>query len=283
MVVGPSEYAYAFGIAGTLVLKTVCDLWLINNGTMIESGIINADIKKLQYNIGQFFLIMPSLALVNNSLKFFMSQLRLNIRHKLSVLLYNRYVEGLTYYRINVFDNSVQNVDQLLTNDVDKFSNALVDVYTNVAKPLLDVIILVQRMTITYTGSATPATMMGYLAIAGTLLTYARKPLTSLTVKETQLEGQLRYVHSRLITNCEEIAFYQGNNRERLVLLNALKKLRDHLYDVSIFRFNIDFLDNVIARCKCQLNFVTGHARVATKSGLEFYILNIDLRETKVF
>lgn len=133
---------YALGIAGTLILKTVCDLWLINNGTMIESGIINADIKKLQYNIGQFFLIMPSLALVNNSLKFFVHQLRLNVRYKLSVLLYNRYVEGLTYYRINVFDNSIQNVDQLLTNDLDKFSHALVDVYTNVAKPLLDVIIL---------------------------------------------------------------------------------------------------------------------------------------------
>lgn len=120
-------------------------------------------------------------------------------------------------------------------------------------------------MSITYTGASTPGAMMAYLGIAGTILTYARKPLTPLTVKETQLEGsqvktaqllnsfartgQLRYVHSRLITNCEEVAFYQGNTREKLVLLNALNRLRNHLFDMSIFRFNIDFLDNLIARC----------------------------------
>ena len=75
--------------------------------------------------------------------------------------------------------------------------------------------------------------MIAYLAVAGTVLTLgkwyrclcfnliyifliniflflARKPLTRLTVKETQLEGQLRFVHSRLIQNCEEVAFLKG-------------------------------------------------------------------------
>lgn len=248
MVVGPSEYCYAAGIAVLLVARTICDLWLINNGTQIEAGIITADISKLQSNIGQFFLAMPTLALVNNSLKFFINQLRLNLRYKLSQHLYCKYVQGLTYYRINVLDSTCQNVDQLLTNDIDKFSNAIVEVYTNVAKPLLDVIILVQRLSITYTGAATPAAMMGYLALAGTVLTYSRRPLTSLTVKETQLEGQLRYVHSRLITNCEQVAFYQGNVREKLVLMSALNQLKKHLYELSIFKFNVDLLDNVMAR-----------------------------------
>lgn len=95
--------------------------------------------------------------------------------------------------------------------------------------------------------------MIGYLLVAGSLLIRVRRPLTALTVKETQLEGQLRYVHTRLIANCEEIAFYQGNNREKLVLMNALNRLRSHLYDVSIFKFNIDYLDNMIARCKFSI------------------------------
>ena len=37
--------------------------------------------------------------------------------------------------------------------------------------------------------------------------------MARLTVTETQLEGELRYVHNRIIGNCEEIAFYQGNQR----------------------------------------------------------------------
>lgn len=248
LIWGPKEYMYALGIAGTLVLRTISDLWLINNGTQIEAGIITADLAKLQSNIGQFFLAMPTLALLNNLLKFLINQLRLSVRCKLSQKLYNNYLDGLTFYRINSLDNNCQNVDQLLTNDVDKFASALVDVYTNVAKPLLDVIILFQRMTITYTGVATPATMMGYLVIAGFILTSSRRPLTRLTVQETQLEGQLRYVHSRLITNCEEIAFYQGNNREKSVLMSALMSLQEHLYDLSIFRFRVEFVENLLTR-----------------------------------
>ena len=52
-----------------------------------------------------------------------------------------------------------------------------------------------------------------FFIISGGILINARRPLTALTVKETQLEGQLRFVHSRIIANCEEIAFYQGNKR----------------------------------------------------------------------
>lgn len=107
---------------------------------------------------------------------------------------------------------------------------------------------LVHQLSKSYTGAQTPAAMIGYLAIAGTILTIARKPLTRLTVKETQLEGQLRFVHSRLITNCEEIAFLKGNKKEKLTLLGSLQRLKDHLGVMNMFRFNIDFLDNLFAR-----------------------------------
>lgn len=117
-------------------------------------------------------------------------------------------------------------------------------------QPLLDIIIFVQRLSVTYTGAATPAAMVGYLVLAGAILTNARRPMTRMTVKESQLEGELRFVHSRLITNCEEIAFYQGNKREKVTLKNSLDRLRDHLSKMLLFRFNLDYLDNIIARCK---------------------------------
>lgn len=89
-----------------------------------------------------FFLAMPTLTAVNCALKFFLVELKLRLRCNLSNMLYDKYISGLTYYRINVLDNSCPNVDQLLTNDVEKFSHAIVDVYSNIAKPLLDIIIL---------------------------------------------------------------------------------------------------------------------------------------------
>ncbi len=38
---------------------------------------------------------MPILALVNNGLKYCINQLRLNLRYKLSVMLYNKYTDGI--------------------------------------------------------------------------------------------------------------------------------------------------------------------------------------------
>lgn len=67
--------------------------------------------------------------------------------------------------------------------------------------------------------------MLGYLLVAGTFLTHLRKPIGSMTVKEQRLEGEYRHINSRLIVNSEEIAFYQGNNREKLTLLTSFQKL----------------------------------------------------------
>lgn len=67
--------------------------------------------------------------------------------------------------------------------------------------------------------------ILSYLVVAGTFLTYLRKPVGTMTVKEQRLEGEYRHINSRLIVNSEEIAFYGGNNREKLTLLTSFYKL----------------------------------------------------------
>lgn len=57
------------------------------------------------------------------------------------------------------------------------------------------------------------------------LLTYLRRPVGRMTITEQKLEGEYRYINSRLITNAEEIAFYNGNYREKLTILAAFEKL----------------------------------------------------------
>ena len=67
--------------------------------------------------------------------------------------------------------------------------------------------------------------MMLYLFLSGTLLTHLRRPTSRMTVSEQHLEGEFRYVNSRLITNAEEVAFYRGNQREKQTMMTAFNRM----------------------------------------------------------
>lgn len=82
--------------------------------------------------------------------------------------------------------------------------------------------------------------MLSYLMIAGTFLTHLRKPIGSMTVKEQKLEGEYRHINSRLIVNAEEIAFYQGNNREKLTLLTSFQKLVLSNFSLFLIAFSLE-------------------------------------------
>ena len=79
----------------------------------------------------------------NIFLSFYLSRFSFNINKVVSVD--NR---GFTYYKLNNLDNRIANVDQLLTTDVDKFCETVTDLYSNVTKPLLDIILYVYRLTV---------------------------------------------------------------------------------------------------------------------------------------
>lgn len=159
---------------------------------------------------------------------------------------------GYTYYKMSNLDNRIANADQILTTDIDKFCESVTDLYSNTCKPLLDVVIYIYRTTSTI-GVQTPAIIILYLLFSGVVLTHLRRPTGNLTIQEQKLEGEYRYVNSRLITNSEEVAFYQGNVREKLTILSSFKKLTSHLRKFLEFRVAMGVVDNLVA--KCEINF----------------------------
>lgn len=234
-------------VAVSLVFRTVCDVWMIQHGTSIEGAIIQRDRERFKMHLVRFMSAMPAISLVNNVLKYGLNQLKLRFRTRLTNHLYSKYLKGFTYYKMSNLDNRVANADQLLTQDVEKFCNSVADLYSNLSKPILDILIYIRELTRAI-GLQGPATMMGYLAVAGLVLTRLRKPVSQMTVQEQRYEGEFRFVNARLITNSEEIAFYQGNKREELTINKTFKKLVDHLNNFITFRFSMGFVDNIIAK-----------------------------------
>uniref|UniRef100_A0A8C5I098 ATP-binding cassette sub-family D member 3 n=1 Tax=Gouania willdenowi TaxID=441366 RepID=A0A8C5I098_GOUWI len=241
------ETGYLLLIATMLVARTYCDVWMIQNGTMIESGIISRDITLFKTHFFSYISVIPGIALVNNFLKLGLNELKLRFRERLTKNLYDQYLQGYTYYKMGNLDNRIANADQLLTQDVEKFCNSVVDLYSNLSKPLLDIGLYIFKLT-SAIGAQGPAIMMAYLLISGLFLTRLRRPIGRMTVTEQRYEGEYRYVNSRLITNSEEIAFYNGNMREKQTIHATFKKLVDHLHNFIFFRFSMGFVDSIIAK-----------------------------------
>uniref|UniRef100_A0A4W3H979 ATP-binding cassette sub-family D member 3 n=1 Tax=Callorhinchus milii TaxID=7868 RepID=A0A4W3H979_CALMI len=241
------ESAYLLLIAVMLVARTYCDVWMIQNGTLIESAIIGRSTKDFKRYLFNFVTAMPAISVVNNFLKLGLNQLKLRFRVRLTGYLYEEYLKGYTYYKMGNLDNRIANADQLLTQDVEKFCNSVVDLYSNLSKPLLDIFLYIYKLA-SAIGAQGPASMMAYLIISGLILTRFRRPIGKMTVTEQRYEGEYRYVNSRLITNSEEIAFYNGNRREKQTIHTSFKRLVDHLHNFIVFRFSMGFVDSIIAK-----------------------------------
>ncbi|RCN27707.1 ABC transporter transmembrane region 2, partial [Ancylostoma caninum] len=85
-------------------------------------------------NVLQYGMAMPAISLTNAILKFGLNELKLRFRERLTKHLYAQYLKGFTFYKMSNLDNRIQNADQLLTQDVDKFCEGLVELYSNLTK-----------------------------------------------------------------------------------------------------------------------------------------------------
>ncbi|KAH8368363.1 hypothetical protein KR084_010405 [Drosophila pseudotakahashii] len=241
------ETGLLFLVAAALIGRSVSDIWMIQNATVVESTIIHMNRTKFKSALLKYLTALPAISVVTNVLKWSLGELKLRFRTNLTHHLYSQYLNGYTYYKMSNLDNRIANADQLLTTDIDKFCESATDLYSNISKPVLDIFIYVYRLTVNL-GGKTPSILMLYLLFAGVFLTRLRRPTGRLTVEEQKLEGEFRYVNSRLITNSEEVAFYQGNVREKLTLLASYSKLRSHLRKFLEFRVSMGIIDNIIGK-----------------------------------
>ncbi|KAJ8932435.1 hypothetical protein NQ314_014649 [Rhamnusium bicolor] len=210
-------------------------------------AIISMDKQLFKKRLITYCMAIPIISVVNNVLKYSIGALKIQLRTNMTKRLYEDYLKNYTYYRMTNLDNRIANADQLLTTDVDKFCEGVADLYCNTAKPILDISIYVYKLSSTL-GGGTPSLMLGYLVVSGVILTHLRKPTARLTAGEQKLEGEFRHINSRLITHSEEVAFYNGNVREKATLLASYNKLLNHLRKFLRFKVFMGIIDNLVAK-----------------------------------
>jgi len=195
----------------------------------------------------EFGLMMWPMSVINNLLKLFISNLAISFRARLTQYAHEKYLNDLTFYKVSNLDNRLSNADQLLTQDIDKFSDNLSHLYSDLAKPAVDIVLFAFKLGQALGGMA-PVYMISYFMLSGSLLRQMSPPFGKYTAQEQKLEGDFRFNHSRIITHSEEIAFYRGSEREKQQVNSSFENIRKHVNKIFQLRFFNGVFDSILVK-----------------------------------
>lgn len=237
---------------GFLTARTFISIFIAKLDGRLVKTLVDRDGKKFLQSLLVWLAVAVPATYINSMIKFLESKLAIAFRSRLVEYSYSMYMKNETYYRIGNLDSRIANADQCLTDDVSKFCNFLAHLYSQISKPVLD-ILLIGRQFYHVAKSGSNSSSAGILPFAiSTLVVYStaralqviQPPFGRLAAEQQKFEGDLRYVHSRVITHAEEIAFYSGEKVEQHGLHSRYLQLVKHM--------------NVIFRTRIIYNAVEG-------------------------
>ena len=153
----------------------------------------------------------------------------------------------MTFYALSALDDRINNADQLITVDVAKFSNSLAELYSNLAKPILDMVIYNYSLSRSVGGEG--LFLMGVLVqLSASMMRTLTPPFGRYVADEARLEGEFRFQHSRLIDYSEEIALYFGHEAEKDTLDKGYFTLIKHVNYILRRRFYHGVMEDFVIK-----------------------------------
>ncbi|KAJ3094476.1 hypothetical protein HDU97_008026 [Phlyctochytrium planicorne] len=232
---------------GFLILRTYLSVVVARLDGMLVRDLIAADPNSFVRSLGYWFLIAIPATYTNSMIKYLQSKLAINVRTELTDYVHKLYTENRTYYKAVNLDNRIDGADQLITTDINRFCTALASLYSNVGKPLLDLVIFNYQLARSIGFTGTLGLFVNYM-ITASLMRAVTPAFGKLAAQEAKLEGDFRTAHSRLITNAEEIAFYHGGDLEKSILNRTYLALIRHINRIYNIRIAYNMFEDMIIK-----------------------------------
>nr|WOF01074.1 ATP-binding cassette protein [Corynespora cassiicola] len=230
-----------------LVLRTMISLYVAELDGRLVSSLVRGKGKDFLTGLVWWMTVAIPATFTNSMLSYHQCKLSLQYRTRLTNYIHNRYLSHMTFYTLSALDDRIKNADQLITVDVAKFSNSLAELYSNIAKPVLDMIIYNYSLSRSVGGEGL-FFMSLLVQLSANVMRALTPPFGKYVADEARLEGEFRFQHSRLIDYSEEVALYHGHEAEKDTLDKGYFTLIKHVNRILRRRFYHGVMEDFVIK-----------------------------------
>ncbi|KAL5753520.1 hypothetical protein ACOSP7_021740 [Xanthoceras sorbifolium] len=239
--------AQLLAVAFLVVSRTwISDRIASLNGTTVKY-VLEQDKTSFVRLIGISILQSAASAFIAPSLRHLTARLALGWRIRMTQHLLKNYLRRNAFYK--VFHMSSKNIDadQRITHDLEKLTSDLSGLVTGMVKPTVDILWFTWRMKL-LTGRRGVAILYLYMLLGLGFLRTVTPEFGDLTGREQQLEGTFRFMHERLRTHAESVAFFGGGAREKAMVEARFRELLDHSLLLLKKKWLFGILDDFVTK-----------------------------------
>eukprot|EP00331_Platyophrya_macrostoma_P019599 CAMPEP_0176473224 /NCGR_PEP_ID=MMETSP0127-20121128/42179_1 /TAXON_ID=938130 /ORGANISM="Platyophrya macrostoma, Strain WH" /LENGTH=657 /DNA_ID=CAMNT_0017868179 /DNA_START=25 /DNA_END=1995 /DNA_ORIENTATION=+ len=230
-----------------LVVRTFLSIYISSINGRIVKSIVKRNLPLfIRRIISLAALAIPS-SFVNSYIEYLGKILALDFRTNLTNFFHESYLKEKIFYQVCNLDSRVSNPDQRLTQDIEKWASSLSNLYSNLSKPLLD-IVLFSRKLAELLGWKGPFLCIAWYFLAGIVLRVISPPFGKLTAIEQKFEGEYRASHVDLLHHAEEIAFYRGSEWEKTRVNEHFDNLINHSKYVLVRKMGMGCFDGMLVK-----------------------------------
>ncbi|ORY94388.1 ABC transporter transmembrane region 2-domain-containing protein [Syncephalastrum racemosum] len=231
-----------------LILRTYLSVVVARVDGRIVRDLVSGRGKRFLTGLVYWFAIAIPATYTNSMIRYLQSKLSIGFRTRLTRYVHDLYLDKeKTFYKAVNLDGRIQGADQFITTDIAKFCDTLASLYSNLAKPLLDTVIFNYQLMKSIGMAGTVGLTINYF-ITARLLRAVTPSFGRLAAIEAKLEGDFRAAHTRLITNAEEIAFYNGGDLELSILDRAYLRLVKHINSIYKIRISYNMFEDFLIK-----------------------------------
>ena len=210
------EFAFLFLHSVALITRAFLSIYVSVLDGRLAKSIVEKNLYKFMYLLLQWVGIAIPATFINSALKYLEGKVSLAFRTRLVEYSYKLYFAKQTYYKVGNLDSRLPAPDESLTEDIRLFCDSIAHLYSHMTKPCLDIILVcvtLNRLAKKRGESWVKPVCIGTLVsvLTGHVLKQFSPAFGKLVAEQSARRGILRTIHSRIITNSEEIAFYGGH------------------------------------------------------------------------